>query len=546
MPSIFNYFASNASAAVTTRSAVLAIGGSDSAGLAGLQADNRALGAMGCHGLNIVSAVTAQNNECVVAVEPVDTDVFAKQWQAVQAFRAKTIKCGLLCSSEQIEFILKNKKTEQKLVWDPVTIASSQVSLIGSENNEECLRRAQLRLLAACDLVTPNRAEAIALAKMLGREEAFSYSNRQLVNALVGAGAKAVLVTGGIGNGDMNDVDADVCEDVLGFEAGFNQGGGITSFSLVSPVQTTCNTRGTGCQLASIISACLARGIFLEDAVVVAKSIINRGLSQSFSVDGVQKGSLVLSDCISKKDLPAIFLAERSDQPALTFPSCDLPNGEAAPIGLYPVVDSSKWVARLLALGVSTIQLRIKTGDPDFIAEEIIESIRLVKKYNARLFINDYWQLAIKHGAYGVHLGQEDLIDVDLTAIASAGLRLGVSTHCHYEVCRVLAFNPSYIACGPVFPTDSKPMPWETQGIRRLRYWKEMLGDSIPLVAIGGINLANISDVAASICCDSTDGIALISAITRADSPDIVTKKMLSIMSNPTAERLETAYENIR
>ena len=58
----------------------------------------------------------------------------------------------------------------------------------------------------------------------------------------------------------------------------------------------------------------------------------------------------------------------------------------------------------------------------------------LGQKYDAQVYINDYWQLAIKHGAYGVHLGQEDLQTANLIAIKEAGLRLGVSTHGFYEM----------------------------------------------------------------------------------------------------------------
>ena len=98
-------------------------------------------------------------------------------------------------------------------------------------------------------------------------------------------------------------------------------------------------------------------------------------------------------------------------------------------LGLYPVVDSVEWIARLLEAGVTTLQLRIKDLPDEQVEEDIAAAIALGKRYHARLFINDYWQLAIKHGAYGVHLGQEDLDTADLAAIHHAGLRLGVSTH---------------------------------------------------------------------------------------------------------------------
>lgn len=93
-------------------------------------------------------------------------------------------------------------------------------------------------------------------------------------------------------------------------------------------------------------------------------------------------------------------------------------------LGLYPVVDSVQWIERLLDAGVRTLQLRIKDRRDEEVEADVVAAIALGRRYNARLFINDYWRLAIKHQAYGVHLGQEDLQATDLNAIRAAGLRL--------------------------------------------------------------------------------------------------------------------------
>ncbi len=76
-------------------------------------------------------------------------------------------------------------------------------------------------------------------------------------------------------------------------------------------------------------------------------------------------------------------------------------------LGLYPVVDSVAWIERLLEAGVRTIQLRIKDKRDEEVESDVIAAIALGRRYDARLFINDYWRLAIKHNAYGVHLGQK-------------------------------------------------------------------------------------------------------------------------------------------
>ncbi len=117
-------------------------------------------------------------------------------------------------------------------------------------------------------------------------------------------------------------------------------------------------------------------------------------------------------------------------------------------LGLYPVVDSVEWIARLLEAGVTTIQLRIKDLPDEQVEADIAAAIALGKRYQARLFINDYWRLAIKHGAYGVHLGQEDLDTTDLGGHPSGRTALGVSTHDDAELARAIAVKPSYIALG--------------------------------------------------------------------------------------------------
>ncbi|MFW7344331.1 thiamine phosphate synthase, partial [Pollutimonas sp. H1-120] len=82
--------------------------------------------------------------------------------------------------------------------------------------------------------------------------------------------------------------------------------------------------------------------------------------------------------------------------------------------------------------------------------------IELGRQYQAQVFINDYWPLALKHGAFGVHLGQEDLQTADLDALAEANIRLGLSTHGYFELLTALKIRPSYIALGHIFPTTTK------------------------------------------------------------------------------------------
>lgn len=193
-------------------------------------------------------------------------------------------------------------------------------------------------------------------------------------------------------------------------------------------------------------------------------------------------------------------------------------------LGLYPVVDSSEWIERLLEMGVRTLQLRIKDQLDEVAEPAIAQAIALGKRYNARLFINDYWQLAIKHHAYGVHLGQEDLDVADLARIHQAGLRLGLSTHDDAELDRALAIQPSYIALGHIFPTQTKEMPSAPQGIEQLKRHLTRL-THIPTVAIGGISIERAPEVLAT----GVGSIAVVSAITQADDWREATRTLLAL-----------------
>ncbi|WON77229.1 thiamine phosphate synthase [Serratia sp. UGAL515B_01] len=194
-------------------------------------------------------------------------------------------------------------------------------------------------------------------------------------------------------------------------------------------------------------------------------------------------------------------------------------------LGLYPVVESIEWIVRLLDAGVTTIQLRIKDKTDEQVEADVAAAIALGKRYQARLFINDYWRLAIKHDAYGVHLGQEDLDTADLAAIHRAGLRLGVSTHDDAELARAIAVKPSYIALGHIFPTQTKEMSSAPQGLVELKRHLAGLQD-YPTVAIGGISIERVPAVLAC----GVGSVAVVSAITQASNWRAATAQLLQLI----------------
>ena len=155
--------------------------------------------------------------------------------------------------------------------------------------------------------------------------------------------------------------------------------------------------------------------------------------------------------------------------------------------GFYPIVDSYDWVARLLPLGVKTIQLRIKDRSDEDVRTPIRDAIALARRYDCQLVINDYWHLALEYGAEFIHLGQEDLDEADKDLIEKSGLKLGISTHTTDELTRALSWPFDHIALGPVYETTLKIMRYSPQGLERVGQWKQKI--SCPLIGIGGINL---------------------------------------------------------
>ena len=178
------------------------------------------------------------------------------------------------------------------------------------------------------------------------------------------------------------------------------------------------------------------------------------------------------------------------------------------PLGIYPLVDRAEKLETLFSLGITTAQLRVKDLKEKALEDEVIKAIEISNHYKARLFINDFWELAIKHKAYGIHLGQEDLVDANLSTIHEADIRLGVSTHTTKEIEMTLEIEPSYLAIGPIFETSSKVVNYDTVGIEELKKWSANV--PYPIVAIGGIGLENIEDI---INIPTVDGIAMISEI---------------------------------
>ena len=478
----------------TTRKPIVwGIAGSDSGAGAGIQADLKAFEAFGVHGCTVVAALTAQSSTEVRAIEPVSEAMLDAQLAALAAdMPPAAIKTGMLGSVGNLRTVvrwidrLRVSHPKLPVIVDPVLRATTGASFA----DEELLRAYQQELMPRATLVTPNRGEA---ARLLGRDALRSRADvEQAARALREAGAQAVVVKGGDDGGTSSD-DYASAPHAEGW--------------LRLPRVDTRHNHGTGCVFASSAAAAMALGFVAIEAIVLAKMATTEALRQSYAA-GEGAGPVRPQQGFAGKieNLPQMSVGSRDH--VLKFP--ELTDSD---LGLYVIVDSAEWVTRVLAAGVRTVQLRIKDAAHPRLREEVRASVTAARAVNAQLFINDHWQVAVEEGAYGVHLGQEDLAVADLDAIARAGLRLGVSTHAFWEVCRAWSLQPSYIACGPIHPTAAKAMPWIPQGNGNLAYWCKLL--PTPVVAIAGMDTTR---AAQAVACGAAS-VAVISAVTAAADP---------------------------
>lgn len=242
---------------------VLVIAGSDSGGGAGIQADIKAIAALGGYATTAITAVTAQNTRGVSAIEALSADMVQAQIDAVlEDIGADAIKIGMLANAEiaaRVAVCLEALEPPIPVVLDPVMIATSGDSLLAPEA-EAIIRD---RLLPRASLITPNRLEAEALT---GLSITDMHSQVESAKAMRAMGADAALVKGG-------HMDGAMLRDVLVWESGLE--------IMERPRLDTRHTHGTGCTLASSIAALVAQGQGLADAAERAGDYLHQAIKRA-------------------------------------------------------------------------------------------------------------------------------------------------------------------------------------------------------------------------------------------------------------------------
>lgn len=245
----------------------LTIAGSDSGGGAGIQADLKTFSALGVYGASVITALTAQNTLGVQAILDIPPDFVAKQMESVFSDLAvNAVKIGMLSVPATIEAVASGLETgfSGPVVLDPVMVAASGDPLL----TETAITTLKRRLLPRATLLTPNLPEA---ARLLGETVATTEAAMEAQGkALLVMGPKAVLMKGGHGEGPE-------AVDLLITPGGTSR--------LATPRIPSRNSHGTGCTLSSAITAGLAKGMTLEEAVRAAKTYIQAAISAADRLD---------------------------------------------------------------------------------------------------------------------------------------------------------------------------------------------------------------------------------------------------------------------
>ncbi|MDP2852832.1 MAG: bifunctional hydroxymethylpyrimidine kinase/phosphomethylpyrimidine kinase [Smithellaceae bacterium] len=247
---------------------VLCVGGSDSGGGAGIQADLKAVHACGCYGLTVIAALTAQNTRGVQDIFPVPPKFIAAQLDAVLSdIGADALKTGMMLTAGAVNTVVR--KIEQyrikNVVVDPVMVAKG-----GRTMMQEAARQALVKkLLPLTRVLTPNIPEAESLTQMKIRSVA---AMKKAAAAIVDLGVENVVIKGGHLPGKRNYGSIDILYD------------GNQYYEFSEDWIKTKDTHGTGCTFASVLAANLAQGKSMHPAVEQAKRMVTEAIKNSLSL----------------------------------------------------------------------------------------------------------------------------------------------------------------------------------------------------------------------------------------------------------------------
>ena len=461
---------------------IVAIGGSDSAGCSGIQADLRAVSAFDLHCSTVVTAITAQNTLNVKQNQPMAADLVKTQLDAVLSDLAVgAVKTGLLGTADTIRGVAKvlREKTlgQMPIIVDPV-IRSSTGELLLSESGQAELMK---QIIPLTTLITPNIDEAKSLT---GIDIQTIDDGINAGRSLIALGCEGVLIKGG-------HLKSDPGTDVLVLPSQ------IVTFP--GKAIATSNTRGTGCSLASAIAACMVKGMSLVSSIQTAKEFVRRSIASSYSV-GKGPGPIDSFHC------------QRYSQPHR------IPMGRFHAITdqtLQKTYSHIELASFALKGGADVIQYRDKSNIDSKARINIAKQIgALCKESGASLIVNDRADVARGALASGVHIGKDDLPPQLARQIMGPMAFIGKTANSLEEALKADQEPVDYIGVGPIFGTTSKINALDPLGLEALERIANQTNK--PIIAIGGIEPHVVDSVIGA----GAFGIAILSGLWK--SPDLL------------------------
>ena len=475
----------------------MVIGGSDSSGGAGIQADIRALQYAGAPAACAITAVTAQGVDGVTAIQFTDPLVLRAQIdQAFKTYDIKAVKIGMLGSAVQVREVieaLRNHKIES-VVLDPVLESSSGHSLLDDAGRNLMIKE----LLPLCRVITPNVPELAVLSGMPVETET---DRINAATKLIRVDhAKAVIVKGGHLN-EPTDILVDVGGETSKWGNGFRK---------------MQESRGTGCVLASFLTANLVEHSSLASSMEKAKRNLN----------------LVLRDCYARAENESALLLVRDRVRVDILGSLEMS-------GIYYVTDgrlnpkfSLSSGARLAQEGgAKIVQLRDKTLPLNDLISVGKRMASHANKNKTMMIVNDRVDVAMAVGADGVHLGPDDMHPETARDLLGWDKVVGASV-ATVEEAKPISRWVDYLAVGAIFGSSTKGDAGDPVGVERITEIKNAFPDK-KIVAIGGINMSNIASVGAA----GADASAVISAIVCAEDPAQATRDLLAEFNRGKQQR---------
>lgn len=462
-----------------TQTVMWSVSASGCADGSALAADRHAADAAGVH----LCVVTGERG---VALAPEELD--AQLAALAEAFPPVVLKIGGLAGLQALRVVtqwIDRLRAQRPLmvVVDTVTLAA----LDAGNSDAELLRACRDALLPRASVITTDRHTAARLLYL--HDDVSDAAQPARARALRALGAEAVVISGGDTGGplSLDRLLTPHTEGWLARPSGTHAGASTAAMPSATPPA-----------MASAIAATLARGFVAADAAVLARMMTATGLPPP--AGWVRNPAL----------LPALF---DGDAAPSTWPATQIAYPARKLSGVYAISSDAAHVAALFAAGLRNVQLRLKQVENEPAAAwrlRLYAALRqaqaAAQRSGATLIVNDHWRAAIELGIGAVHLGQEDLLALtaddrrQLAAARGAGihrLRLGISSHSPWELARTRAWAPDYVACGPVWPTTTKAMPWRPQGLHNLGWWVAVA--PAPVVGIGGVlQPAQLKAVAAS------------------------------------------------